>query len=354
MENNSEPQSIIYKAFNIPLKRGRKTTQNDQKYYILPPVKEPSPIPLEKEPTPPMFLPHSPTYEKYELPKQVSPLDKKESPLGKKQESPLDKKESPLDKKRKSSSEENQELKLEDFVDHYFNEKDADRNKNHEIEVRFGTKKNVKPLSKNDYFNVIKKLKSLGFTCSNENGLNSLKITNYHLGNKSAIRVQIDSLESIQKYCKTNSIQKLMEDNMSMRSVTFVMKKNIVIDTTVFYPIDYDDFNFRVSYQIEENISKNLKDSVIKEWNNNEKSFRYMNRVTFTHKDFPVNVDISIVKSSSYNKPTYTIQDSNVFNNPEKIEIEIELQNFKIGENRAFDSPDDISIALKKVIKYIF
>lgn len=368
MENNSEPQSIDYsKALKIPLKRGRKTEQTGQKFYTLPPVKEPLPlektlVPLEKEPTPPMFLPHSPTYEKVELPKQESPpyaeeqeqdskekhssSDKKESPLNKKQKSSSD-------KKRESSSEESQDLKLEDFVDHYFQEKDIDRNKNHEIEVRFGTKRNVKPLSKNDYFNVIKKLKSLGFTCSNESGLNSLKITNYHLGNKSAVRVQIDSLEAIQKYCKTNSIQKLMEDSATMRSVTFVMKKNIVIDTTMFYPIDYDDFNFRVSYQTEENISKNLKDSVIKEWNNNEKSFRYMNRVTFTHKDYPVNVDISIVKSSTHNKPTYTIQDSNVFNNPEKIEMEIELQNYKIGENKPFDSPDDVSIALKKVIKYI-
>ena len=362
MENNSEPQSIDYsKALKIPLKRGRKTEQNGQKFYTLPPVKETlplvqDPLPLEKDPSPPMFLPHSPTYEKVELPKQESPpyAEEQEQEQGSKEkQSSLDKKESPLNKKQKSSSEESQDLKLEDFVDHYFNEKDIDRNKNHEIEVRFGTKRNVKPLSKNDYFNVIKKLKSLGFTCSNESGLNSLKIASYHLGNKSAVRVQIDSLEAIQKYCKTNSIQKLMEDSATMRSVTFVMKKNIVIDTTMFYPIDYDDFNFRVSYQTEENISKNLKDSVIKEWNNNEKSFRYMNRVTFTHKDYPVNVDISIVKSSAHNKPTYTIQDSNVFNNPEKIEMEIELQNYKIGENKSFDSPDDVSIALKKVIKYV-
>jgi hypothetical protein len=156
MENNSEPQSIDYsKAAKIPLKRGRRTEQNGQKFYTLPPVQEPLPlvqeplplekeplplvqepllVPLEKEPSPPMFLPHSPTYEKVELPKQESPpYKKRESPLNKKRESPLDKK--------KSSSEESQDLKLEDFVDHYFNEKDIDRNKNHEIEVRFGTKK---------------------------------------------------------------------------------------------------------------------------------------------------------------------------------------------------------------------
>lgn len=44
-----------------------------------------------------------------------------------------------------------------------------------EIEVRFGTK-GIKPLTKMDYDNVIKKLQSLGFSIENPKGQYSLKV----------------------------------------------------------------------------------------------------------------------------------------------------------------------------------
>ena len=60
-----------------------------------------------------------------------------------------------------------------------------DVNKKNEFEVRFGTGSNLgkfsKPLSKTDYDNVIKKMKSLGFTSMNENGDYSLRIQNEFL-----------------------------------------------------------------------------------------------------------------------------------------------------------------------------
>ena len=56
-------------------------------------------------------------------------------------------------------------------------------NKNHELEVRFGTR-GIKPLNKNDYDSVIKKLKSLGFTSVNEVGTSSLKIQCEYLDKK--------------------------------------------------------------------------------------------------------------------------------------------------------------------------
>jgi hypothetical protein len=79
-----------------------------------------------------------------------------------------------------------------------------------------------------------------------------------------------------------------------------------------------------------------------------------LNRVTFTHPDYPINVDISITKfNGDIYKKTYTVEESNVFNSPERIEIELEVDNNKIGPYTQFDTPEKILEALRKVIKFV-
>ena len=230
-------------------------------------------------------------------------------------------------------------------------------NKNHELEVRFGTR-GIKPLNKNDYDSVIKKLKSLGFTSVNEVGTSSLKIQCEYLDKNtgrfklSNTRVTINDLFVIQKYCKTNDLKTIYKDNMN--AVTFVNKNNVFIDNNKIFPVNFDEFNFRVSYQIEENITMSSKNFIIQNWDKNKKIFRFLNRVTFTHEDYPINVDISITKfNGDMNKKTYTIEESNVFNSQEKIEIELEVDNTKIGPYTKFDSHEKILDALRKVIKFV-
>jgi len=230
-------------------------------------------------------------------------------------------------------------------------------NKNHELEVRFGTR-GIKPLNKNDYDNVIKKLKSLGFTSVNETGTSSLKIQSEYLDNNSGrfklsnIRVSINDLNEIQKYCKSNSIKEIY--NKNSHTITFVNKIPVYNNKNKIIPVNFDDFNFRVSYQVEEDVSVSTKNFIIQNWAKNKKTFRYMNRVTFTHPDYPVNVDISITKfNSDFYKRSYTIEESNVFNSPEKIELELEIDNTKIGPYTQFDSPEKILEALRKVIKFV-
>jgi hypothetical protein len=105
-----------------------------------------------------------------------------------------------------------------------------------------------------------------------------------------------------------------------MHAVSFVNKNNVYIDNKKIYPVNFDDFNFRVSYQVEENLNMSSKNFVIQSWDKSKKQFRYLNRVTFTHPDYPINVDISITKfNGDINKKTYTIEESDVFNSPEKI-----------------------------------
>jgi hypothetical protein len=230
-------------------------------------------------------------------------------------------------------------------------------NKNHELEVRFGTR-GIKPLNKNDYDNVIKKLKSLGFSSVNEVGTSSLKIQSEYLDKNtgkfklSNTRVTINDLFQIQKYCKTNDLKSIYNDNLN--AVTFVNKNNIFIDNKKVFPVNFDEFNFRVSYQVEENVSMTSKNFILQNWDKNKKMFRFLNRVTFTHPDYPINVDISITKfNGDIYKKTYTVEESNVFNSPERIEIELEVDNNKIGPYTQFDNHEKILEALRKVIKFV-
>jgi hypothetical protein len=98
---------------------------------------------------------------------------------------------------------------------------------------------------------------------------------------------------------------------------------------------------------------------IIKNWERSKKMFRYINRVTFVHPNSSIKLDISIVKSSSYNyttkriDPVYTTGESKIFENPEVYEIELEVDNFRLGPGKEVDSSDKLLISMRGVIKYI-
>jgi hypothetical protein len=51
--------------------------------------------------------------------------------------------------------------------------------------------------------------------------------------------------------------------------------------------------------------------------------------------------------------PVYTVEESNVFNNKETYEIEIEVDGRSIGDSKQFKRPEDIANEVRKVIKYV-
>jgi hypothetical protein len=238
--------------------------------------------------------------------------------------------------------------------------------KNNELEVKFGTK-GIKPLTRNDYDNVIKKLKSCGFTTTDSVGSYYLRINCEYLDSISGkfklsdIRTQINGLHNIQEYCTNNDISEIIKNNYT--SVTFEHKRiGIDGDKQRIFPVDFYDFNFRVSYSTEEPVKRGIRSYIIEAWKKSKKIFRYLNRVTFAHPDYPFNVDISIVKngnimegerSEHQMKRVYTTQESNVFNNPEIYQIEIEVNNTQIGPGTPFNSPKLILESLRKVIKFV-
>ena len=241
---------------------------------------------------------------------------------------------------------------------------------NHELEVRFGTR-GIKPLTKIDFDNVIRTLKSFGFTCSDEQGSYLLRIQNEYLdpvsGNTQMsrnIRTEIIGFHPIKEYCKHNDIKKMLSDAINSNAVNFQKKTQYKNKNTDEFmrPVNFDDFNFRVSYQTEEHIplTNKIVQSLIETWEKSKKVFRYINRVTFSHPDIPVKVDISIVKSSSlangknkFPMPVYTTEESGIFTNPEVYEIELEVNNYKIGPSSSCSNANSLLAAIRETIKFV-
>jgi len=234
----------------------------------------------------------------------------------------------------------------------------------YELETRFGTKGRG-AITKMDYDNVVNKLVNQGFSTPNPAGKSILRIQNEYLdGNTgrtkiSNVRCEIQSLDFIQKYCKTNSIA----DESMGRAIKFQQKMSIQRpDQSYIRPVDNNDFGFRTALQIEKEL--NPQSAMVKEiktnWSNNKKIFRYMNRVTFTHDTYPVKVDLSIVKNSKKNSkgfsiPEYTMEAADVLNDTEHYEIEIEVDNNKVGPSTSWslNDMDGFAMMYRMCIKYV-
>lgn len=236
-----------------------------------------------------------------------------------------------------------------------------------EMEAKFGTR-GIKHLTKMDYDNVVKKLLSLGWKTNYASGQYLLRIFPEFLDAKTGkyrtndrFRIEIQGINYIQDYCKTNSL-KIINDK-SVNSVLIGQKKPVKQNedensNEIIQSVNFDDFNFRVSLNTEEKISKKGKIglSVFENWSNSKKTFRYINRVTFVHKNHPFKIDLSIVKTSSRNEKgwiiqTYNVGDSGVFNNPETYEIEIEVDNMRAIQ--LYKQPSQLSNGLQKVVTQV-
>ena len=149
----------------------------------------------------------------------------------------------------------------------------------------------------------------------------------------SNIRCTISGVQSIKKYCKTNSI-------LDIPTCTF-MKKVSVKDDKSFNQIVNTDYNFRINLKqeillVDDDLDlikfkDELKDSL--------KYYRYKKRFSFKTNDNLFRIDITAVKSNSYNpkRKTYNLSknlvDSRVLSGKEVYEFEIEyIGNVKIQD----------------------
>jgi hypothetical protein len=196
------------------------------------------------------------------------------------------------------------------------------------------------------------------------------------------IRAEVVGIDLIQEYCRTNSIQKIADMASSVMNKLKFTKKSSTKDEKDNWqkPIDMFDMNFRVSYQLEQTFNTQVPfiKSVINTWADRKKTFRLLNRVRFEHPSFPIFADLSIVRSSKkfarkmggadieggagrrFNSmgsntpvPTYTIQEAGVFENVETYEIELEIDNRRVGNGTIYDTPDKVMDVLRKCIRII-
>jgi len=268
-----------------------------------------------------------------------------------------------MERQREMNKKVNPKEQLLSICKHFLSTSDGKYN-HYELETRFGTK-GIKYLTKLDYDNVIKKLKSLGFTSELSSGENSLKIQYEMINIKtgqftdSNIRIEVNGLPSIQEYCKTNDLVQMIQSTSPRYNIELTKKSWVFVENQSIRSADFDDFNFRVSLSNEESISKNSKiaQEIYDQWNKSKKSFRYMNRVSFTKEGLPFRVDLSIVRSSSRDNKlkriikTYNIEESNVFQNPEIYEIEIETLNQPA--RLLYRNPADLNKGLETITKYV-
>jgi len=266
---------------------------------------------------------------------------------------------------------------FEHMIDSYLASNPMKRGENNatpEVEVRFGTNPKVaKPLSKIDYDNVVKRLYAAGFYCDNTEGLHILRIQNEYTDPRSGvtkisnIRAEIMGVDLVQEYCRTNSIQKILDlpSTASARSdkIKFTKKSPPVgvPGDAAKKPnmVDFPDFNFRVSYQMEQDftVRSNIAKNIINSWNGSKKVFRYLNRVRFSHHEFPIFADISIVKGSKKTNrvpiPQYTIQDAGVFSGLDTYDVELEIDNRRVGAGTHYNNTRDLLSSLRKCIRIV-
>jgi len=256
-----------------------------------------------------------------------------------------------------SSKEPTPNEKLIQYLN-IFLPRDGD-NANDELEARFGTKR---PTTQIQFDAVISKLKSLGFITENLSGNYRLTIQTEYTDPKSgytkisSVRTEISGLANIQEYCKTNSLDMEGTSNIA-RNVQFVQKNRKMFNEEPLKPIDFNDFGFRINYKTEgkRNVGSPLIKRIIDEWNETKKVFRLIKRFTFEHENYPLRVDCSIVRSSKQKGrrliPEYRIETSNVFNNPETYEVEIELMKRRFPTSVGVFTNDDQFVDVKNVLK---
>lgn len=265
---------------------------------------------------------------------------------------------------------------FEDMVEYYLNSNPILKTdgKIAELEVRFGISTHKdKPLSKINYDNVVQVLFANGFKTENPEGIYSLRIMNEYMNKEggvsmSNIRTEINGIDLIQEYCKTNNLQKLLDmPSMKSEKIHFTQKLPATNPNTkmILKSVVFDDYNFRVSYQLENVFSPHsnfIRDSIISKWMDSKKIFRHLNRVRLHHDKYPIFADITILKGSttittSGGKkvpiPQYTLQDAKVFENPETYEIELEVDNSRVGVGTDFNTKEKLLQAMRHCIRLI-
>ena len=148
--------------------------------------------------------------------------------------------------------EELKSSSLDLLTEEYFGYKPSSEQSQKELEVRFGSR--GPPIKRNEFENVIKKLQSCGYTNVNPEGIHMLRILlkyNQEESSITTIRSEIQNIENIQKYCKTNRLT--IDSSMSFQKKNNPKKDGVKIMTYI-----NNDYLLKVYFKIHDNIHMSL------------------------------------------------------------------------------------------------
>ena len=249
---------------------------------------------------------------------------------------------------------------LETMVDSYLEKcMKPTPNKIPEMEVRFG---NIQKCSRTDYEQVVQQLAHYGWITHSSKGTQMLRIykdvrdeTGKFVSSK--LRTELKDVFFIQEYCHKNSLSKLKEHPSAKKCMKFTKKE------PVLPMIKFEDFDFRIAFQTEEehNITSTHPEvlEMLDElsWINSKKFFRNINRVRFEHPDYPIFVDLSIIKSNKTFKQrpqnTETFQEAGIFSQSIQVPIHFEIE-LELDNSRCVDmDKSSVLVHLRKCIRLI-
>jgi len=215
---------------------------------------------------------------------------------------------------------ENNEEKIHKYL------KEAVINKEAELEVIFGETNKKNPITKEIFKKVLNECKTKYEVISEENSLDiRVEFKKDKQTFLSNIRATIKGIDDIKKYCKNEDIEML--SNVEYIQKSYYKNSN---ESFKFYPIKENDYNVRLNIKKETELEKTNYKVVNfnKDFKRKNKHFRYKKRFSFLTDDKLFRIDLSVIKSTLQKHEKYELnksfRESNVLNNPETFELEIE------------------------------
>jgi hypothetical protein len=227
---------------------------------------------------------------------------------------------------------------LKNLLLKYHNNINEDKNKYDEFEIRFGS---LNTISKYQFNNVIDKIQNIGFNTINSFGLDLLRI------GLDDFRIEIEDSNLIKKVCndELNTLKTIFNSPNLPPNVN-IIKKNYDKNNR----FDNNDFKFRVSYQTEEQISKEVIVPYLNDYFKTQKYYRCLNRIEYVHDELPFICHFSIIKSSFNKEDSYKLLSSGLLQSYYKYEIEIELNNDLCKTMKVEDIESNLKLLIKNIL----
>jgi SAM-dependent methyltransferase len=222
-------------------------------------------------------------------------------------------------------------------------------NSDTELEVIFKNVSFNKDISKTDFNNIVSRLKSYSLKeTSYTDNLDIRFLTGYE--KTSNMRITINGISEIQKYCKHNDIKKIDGSKCE-----YISKYRFTNGKSKVFPIKIPNYSLKINLNKEVKVSKQQILSLQTGWTKKNKIFRLKKRYSFITNDNLFRYDLSIVKSSKKNKRgdsyiySRDFEGSEILDSNEFYEIELEY----IGGTR--DKLLNLSgLSLDEKINFIF